>query len=80
LLLELVGLSDAKGKGIHQRAEEKPEISMAINVGLRLPVPLPLSPKFYSLDEPAAGMNPNESTSVSAYEKSTSVQPDCDLN
>jgi len=32
-LLELVGLSDAKGKGIHQRAEEKPEISlMAINV------------------------------------------------
>jgi len=38
---------------------------MAINVGLRLPVPLPLSPKFS--DEPAAGMNPRKAPVVSAY-------------
>jgi len=61
-LLEL-GLSDAKGKGIHQRAEEKPEISHG-DQRLRLPVPLPLSPKF-TLRRASCRYEPNEKHQLS---------------
>jgi len=77
-LLELVGLSDAKGKGIHQRAEEKPEISYGDQ--RRLEIARALAPILH-FSEPAAGMNPTKSTScLSLSENPHPVQPDCDLN
>jgi len=40
-LLELVGLSDAKGKEFINALRKSPKFPMAINVGLRLPCPCP---------------------------------------
>ena len=65
-LLELVGLSNAPGKGIHQRAEEKARnFPYGDQRRLEIARALALNPQVLLLDEPAAGMNPNEKHQLS---------------
>lgn len=65
-LLDLVGLGDAKGMGIHQRSEEKARnFPYGDQRRLEIARALALNPQVLLLDEPAAGMNPNEKHQLS---------------
>lgn len=65
-LLDLVGLSDNNDKGLKQRADEKARnFSYGDQRRLEIARALALEPQVLLLDEPAAGMNPNEKHQLS---------------
>ena len=65
-LLDLVGLSDSNDKGLKQRADEKARnFSYGDQRRLEIARALALEPQVLLLDEPAAGMNPNEKHQLS---------------
>ncbi len=65
-LLDLVGLGASNDKGLKQRAEEKARnFSYGDQRRLEIARALALEPQVLLLDEPAAGMNPNEKHQLS---------------
>lgn len=81
-LLDLVGLSDVSGglkpsasQHLRQRAEEKARnLSYGDQRRLEIARALALEPQVLLLDEPAAGMNPNEKHQLSQLIRKISIQ------